>query len=237
MGENHPTDAFENEGLTVISLGFPQTKTTKDDQQQAEGMPSLRWFVTRGEWEAFVADLCENIVGKLQEAGLPTVALDLIPDLKRHTSEKYSFASNWSHRHTAYAAGLGTFGLSKGLITRKGKAMRFTSFIVEARLPADIRPYENHQAWCSFYAKGTCGDCMTRCPVNAITENGHDKALCSAYLDQLKKTLGPDMVTQSHYVSGCGLCQSRVPCQDGIPTELLEDHAQGPGQAPVHLGD
>ena len=38
--------------------------------------------------------------------------------------------SKWSERHAAYACGLGTFGLSKGLITEKGMAGRFASIIV-----------------------------------------------------------------------------------------------------------
>lgn len=218
---NLEIDSVKNEDLTVISLGFSQTKVTKKDQQKAEGIPSLRWFVTRGEWEAFIADLCSRMEKKLESAGIPTVAIDLISDFKRENSERYGLASNWSHRHTAYAAGLGTFGLSEGLITRQGKAMRFTSLLVETRLPADERPYKSHQQWCSFYANGTCGECMKRCPVNAITNEGHDKELCSAYLERLKKVLGPDLVTQSHYVSGCGLCQSRIPCQDGIPADLI----------------
>ena len=36
-------------------------------------------------------------------------------------------ASDWSERHAAYAAGLGTFGLTRALITEKGIAGRFGS--------------------------------------------------------------------------------------------------------------
>lgn len=39
-------------------------------------------------------------------------------------SEK-TFGSNWSERHAAYVCGLGTFGLSKGLITDKGMGRTF----------------------------------------------------------------------------------------------------------------
>jgi epoxyqueuosine reductase len=44
-------------------------------------------------------------------------------------SQRYSYASSWSERHAAYAAGLGTFGLCDGLITARGKAVRFGSII------------------------------------------------------------------------------------------------------------
>ena len=36
-------------------------------------------------------------------------------------------ASTWSERHVAYVSGLGTFGLSGGLITAKGQAVRLGS--------------------------------------------------------------------------------------------------------------
>jgi epoxyqueuosine reductase QueG len=47
-----------------------------------------------------------------------------LPEWSRRPSEKYVFSSNWSERHAAYTAGLGTFGLCDGLITPLGKAMR-----------------------------------------------------------------------------------------------------------------
>ncbi|MBR0596992.1 epoxyqueuosine reductase [Sinanaerobacter chloroacetimidivorans] len=215
-------DTVTDEDLTVISFGFAQTAETKMVQKQAEGMPSLRWIVTRGEWEPFIYDVCERVLKELEKKGIRAVAIDLLPEWSRMTSEKLGIASKWSHRHTAYAAGLGTFGLSDGLITRQGKAMRFCTIIIEGRLPADQRTYQSHYEWCKFYADGTCGACIQRCPVNAITKEGHDKDVCSAFLQKLKNEIGPDILTKSSYISGCGLCQSRVPCQDKVPVRVKE---------------
>lgn len=56
------------------------------------------------------------------------------PDPKR--GEKWqgvSYTSNWSERHVAFVCGLGTFGLSKGLITEKGIAGRLGSLIVSEK--------------------------------------------------------------------------------------------------------
>ena len=66
----------------------------------------------------------------------------------------YVFASLLSERHAAYAAGLGTFGLCDGLITPKGKAMRCGSVVARIQIAATPRPYEDHHAYCLFYAKG-----------------------------------------------------------------------------------
>lgn len=203
--------------LTVISIGFPQTAETKSEQKKASNMPSDRWLYTRGEWEEMIDKITEDIVTKMVMDGFRAVSLDSIKEFARHTSETFGIASNWSHRHTAFIAGLGTFGLSDGLITKKGKAMRFTSIIVNRKLEPTKCEYENYHEYCKFFKDGSCGACITRCPVDAITKEGHDKNKCSTFLQKIKGEIGPDFVKNSHYISGCGLCQSKVPCQDGIP--------------------
>ena len=114
----------------------------------------------------------------LKEAGIPAVSPMIHPDWGRHTSVKYNFSSNWSKRHAAYAAGLGTFGLCDALITPRGKAMRSGSVIARISIPASPRPYEDHHAYCLWYAKGKCKECAVKCPANAISEAGHDKEKC-----------------------------------------------------------
>lgn len=207
----------EDGQLTVVSIGFPQTGNTKRDQRNAAGMPSERWLYTRGEWEKFIARVSSDIVDRLKDRGIQAVSLDSIREFSKQTSPKFGMASTWSHRHTAFVAGLGTFGLSDGLITEKGKAMRFTTIIVKGIVEPTVRPYRDYHAYCKFYTENSCGACIARCPVNAITRDGHDKEKCSEYLEKIKHEIGPDFVRNSEYISGCGLCQSKVPCQDRIP--------------------
>lgn len=82
------------------------------------------------------------------------------------------------------AAGLGTFGLSDGFISEVGKAVRLTSYVVQADLPVTERGDRGPYDWCLYYAKGTCGACMKRCPVGAISKDGHDKNRCASYEDE-----------------------------------------------------
>ena len=56
----------------------------------------------------------------------------------------------------------------------------------------------------------SCGTCIARCPVDAISlEKGKEHAPCSALLDQSQIIHAPRY--------GCGLCQTAVPCESGIP--------------------
>ena len=104
----------------------------------------------------------------------------------------------------AFVCGMGTFGLSKGLITERGVAGRFGSVIVDAPLEVTPRPYTDIYEYCT-----KCGACM-RCPAGAITlEEGKSHEKCSAYVHTLRVKYAPRF--------GCGKCQVKVPCERGIP--------------------
>ena len=124
-------------------------------------------------------------------------------------SERFSYASSWSERHAAHAAGLGTFGLCDGLITAKGKAMRVGSVVAKISIEPTPRPYADHRAYCLFFADGTCGKCIDRCPVRAITESGHDKDEVSAALGSLQRVCQKDLQVRGLWLrlvpGGCAL--------------------------------
>jgi len=229
IGEFHwsPAEAFDlgkkekssSKNLCVISIAFCQAQKTKELNAKETKEPTHRWLVSRSQWENVIEDISEKIVDEIESQGVKAVAIDHIREFSRARSEKYGIASKWSHRHVAFASGLGTFGLSDGLITKKGKAVRFTTIIIESDIEADVREYEKHNEWCKFMQDGSCGDCIRRCPINAITKDGHDKEACQKYILYLrdkyieKKVIKPDDMS-----AGCGLCQAGVACQDRAPT-------------------
>jgi epoxyqueuosine reductase QueG len=119
--------------------------------------------------------------------------------------EQDYYTSNWSERHIAYACGLGTFGLSKGLITGKGIAGRFISLITSAYFTPDKRSYTGIYDYCT-----NCGACVRNCPAQAITlEKGKIHSICSAFVESTRYKHAPRF--------GCGKCQVKVPCESGIP--------------------
>jgi epoxyqueuosine reductase QueG len=199
--------------LSVISWILPITSRTRQSNRQQTKGPSRRWAYTRWYGEKFNEALREHVVKLLTEKGYLAAAPVLQPYFKTFTSEKGHY-SNWSERHIAYAAGLGTFSLSDGFITERGIAHRCGSVVTNLALPASPRTASNHYSNCLFYVNHKCLACIRRCPAGAITERGHDKIKCSEYIDSeigyLKEEYGVEEI-------GCGLCQTKVPCEFKIP--------------------
>ncbi len=207
----------EPTNLRVVSMVFPQMERTKDTQSQETICPSREWLVSRGEWEPLMEEFSGKLVGELEKQGIPAVSIDLISSFQAFRDPNVGWASNWSHRHSAYLAGLGTFGLSEGLITEKGKAHRITSLIVDAALEIWERPYDNPTAWCLYYQDGSCMACINRCPAKAISKEGHDKDVCGEYEDYFALHYWPSDLDSKDYIIGCGLCQAGVPCESRKP--------------------
>jgi len=199
--------------LTVVSLAFPHTAETLAAQRESVRLPSARWSFSRQHWPGFADDMSARLAGWLSGRGIRSVDPERLPEWRWQKSDAYGFASRWSQRHTAYAAGLGTFGLCDGLITEKGKAVRFLSLVLEADIPPTPRAYRDRHEWCLHYRDGGCGLCMARCPAGAVSHAGHDKERCNAYCQAVGRELG----TEPGRDTGCGLCQAGVPCENRRP--------------------
>jgi len=217
----HPDLPVTPAELSVISWVLPQTEATLEEQRREATLPSERWSLVRQFGEAFNCSLRLHLVEYLDAAGISSVAPERLPGFAYRQSPRFGIASNWSERHTAYVAGLGTFGLSDGLITPLGKAMRCGSVVARLALPVTPRPYQGVHDYCLWFAKGTCGVCMQRCPVQAITPDGHDKNACAAYIRNVtapyaRNTFGVE-------ATPCGLCQAGIPCERQIPPALRPD--------------
>ena len=205
------------EEITVICWILPQTRVTKSDNRKQTVYPAERWARARIFGEEVNNNLRKHVVEALQAEGYEAVAPMLSPHWTAKVIDQYKVFSTWSERHAAYASGLGTFGLCDGLITSRGKAMRAGSVVARIQISPTPRPYTDYQGYCLFFTKGTCGQCISRCPVDAITEAGHDKIKCREHLIPTTK----DFV-KSHYGFdgyGCGLCQTKVPCESRIPVK------------------
>nr|MDO8079181.1 epoxyqueuosine reductase [Candidatus Freyarchaeota archaeon] len=202
------------EEIGVISYILPISKKTRKENARMKDGPSERWAHTRLFGEEFNRKLEAHIVSFLEEKGYFAVAPELERSLFRMlVDEKVGWASTWSQRHVAFAANLGTFGLSDGLISEKGKAHRAGSVIVNQRLDSPQRTSDIHRD-CRFFQKGSCKRCVKRCPAGAITEEGHDKNKCQEFVFKQIPTIKEKYDID---IYACGLCQTAVPCEEKIP--------------------
>jgi epoxyqueuosine reductase len=213
------------ESVSVISFVLPIHKETRLSNAQEKEGPSLRWNHTRWHGQDFIIELSKYLVSLLESMGFSAVAPELSPFFEI-LPVPGGFASKWSHRHIAYAAGLGTFSLNDGFITSKGLAMRCGSVVTNLKLEPSTRPYPHHLSNCLFYAMGKCGKCIDRCPGGAISEKGHDKLKCFEILYKTQKPWLEGTHGQGYIgkYAGCGLCQTGVPCENHIPVPESKKH-------------
>lgn len=199
---------------TVISLFFPFTEVVKKSNRNCVDGPSPAWLHGRVEGQNYLA----TYIRRLQEWFSVQGVKSCVPILDTRFQKvvagnnmteyfcvsETTFGCNWSERHAAYVCGLGTFGLSKGLITEKGMAGRFVSIIIDTEIEADARQYSGIYDYCS-----QCGACVRRCPAGAISAQGKNHNICNEWLKKMGELHAPRY--------GCGLCQTRVPCESRIP--------------------
>ena len=114
--------------------------------------------------------------------------------------------SRWSQRHVAYLAGHGTFGKNNMLISDAGSVGRYFSVVTSLTVVPD-KPVEEER--CLWKRNGSCGVCMARCEVGALTEAGFDRFKCLAQcLVNMERFPGADV---------CGKCTVELPCSYKIP--------------------
>jgi epoxyqueuosine reductase len=174
--------SYAAENLSIVAFILPiNIETKKENLEYSKQMPSIKWANTRLFGEETNVNVQKMLVDELKRLKINAMAPAI--ENRLFKIDRKIWASNWSHRHYAFAAGLGSFGLSDGFINARGKAMRCGSIIVDYKLPSDAenRPHDPYH-YCT-----NCGDCISRCPVGAITlENRHDKIKCS---ERVMKTI------------------------------------------------
>jgi len=205
---------------SVISWVLPISRKTRELNQREKHWPSREWVLTANQGGFFLAQLRDHMVAFLNSRGYRAVAPQPLTIREKDGAFEVPTASNWSERHVAYAAGLGTFSLNGGLITAAGIAHRCGSVITELSLLPTRQPNSEHLHYCLFHREGTCGACIERCPSGALSRKGNDKAKC--YVQIYRKA--PAVLTElyglipdDYRVGSCGLCQTGVPCESGIP--------------------
>ena len=200
---------------SVVSLFFPMSEAVRVSNRRGKWKASDLWAYARIEGQDYINAFMAALAAWFAREGVSACVPSSDPRWKKALAgrgiegfpemDRKTFTSRWSERHAAYVCGLGTFGLSRGLITEKGMAGRFGSVLVTEALEAEARHYTGVYDYCI-----RCGACVKRCPARAIDlRKGKNQIKCGLFV---KST---ELVHRPRY--GCGLCQTKVPCETRIP--------------------
>jgi epoxyqueuosine reductase QueG len=222
--------------LRTISIVFPYSQKIREEGQKPIKLkhfllPSEFYSVGRNYANEFIASTLKKTNSYFEDEGFNGVGGVLSDTYTVIT--KGRFYSTWSERHIAFAAGLGTFSLHEGFISDVGCNIRLGSVVTDA--PLEITPRKSDEPYsnCLFYAKSICKECTNKCPANAITTEGHDKALCNNYRMKVSRRMVPRLTSilkphtrningewrEKSFPVGCAFCQFGVPCMDKNPTK------------------
>jgi len=232
-GSGFPCEENLGARLRIVSIVFPYVPEIREAGEQNRGdMPPEIYCVARNLADAFIRAVLDRVADFLQEHGhRATSGIESRAFRMLSNEEPRRIYANWSERHVAFAAGLGTFSLHEALITEAGCNVRLGSVVTDAPLGVTSRRSDDPYANCLHFAKGTCGACIEKCPAGAITEDGHDKNTCRLYGAKVREEMlgrpvrsvlrskhlkinDEDRVT---YSVGCALCQFGVPCMARNP--------------------
>jgi len=197
---------------TVISCFMPISKEIRRSNRTGDD-PSWGWLHSRIEGANALNILCEQLIDFIDRDGYTSLRPSRDKRLVTTRSAPPNppmVTTNWSERHVGYLCGLGTFSLSKALITEKGCAGRIFSLITSLELEPTVAAYQGIFDYCS-----NCGKCARRCPVGAISEyNMKDDWACKRKCNEPLEHSAP------YY--GCGKCMIGTPCEHAIPRKRRE---------------
>lgn len=194
---------FLAEANTVVAFFLPFKKEVSRTNIKAKES-SRAWGVAYIETNELIRQLSLYLKAVLEGSGHRSVVIPAT-----HNWDEKKLISDWSHRHVAYIAGLGRFGLNNMLITDKGSCGRFGSFITSAGIAADPRPQTES---CLYKYDGSCRKCVKRCVNDALHEDSFDRFRC---YDMLLENV--ENLKELGYADVCGKCLVGVPCSHTNP--------------------
>ena len=170
VGENHlmPCDLLPA-AQTVFAFFLPFRKEIIEHNRNGK--------LASREWARVYIDTNQLIsrIGLELQAALAEKKIQLVSQSPTYDFDKEKLIANWSHRHIAYACGLGTFGRNNLLITAKGCSGRLGTLILD--IPLEPSPRTQLIHYCLDDTKG-CSYCQKICPVQALSDPIFNRQSC-----------------------------------------------------------
>lgn len=194
------------EARSVVAYFIPFDKQLHRRNAESPFYASRSWAVAYVETNQLISDLNQHIKTELASMGYRAA---LVPPT--HNFDEESLMSDWSHRHMAYAAGIGSFGVHNLLITAKGCSGRVGSLVTNLDLiPSPAQQGEN----CLTKVGQKCLKCVKRCAYDALHADRFDRHAC------YKQVLLNDRHHSDLPLTDvCGKCAAMVPCSVTNPVK------------------
>jgi len=199
---------------SVVSFFLPFAGWVVEANAQHRYQVAREWPTAYLETNALINRITGLLINALTKHGIRSAAAPAT-----HNYDPISLICRWSHKSVAVIAGLGSFGLHRMVITEAGCAGRFGSLVVECDLEVTQVAAKER---CLYFFDGSCHECVSRCPVDALTMDGSlDKQCCNRRLIGLAKLHGSDSPADACGKCAIGPCslESAVPDQ-GILTSI-----------------
>ncbi len=184
---------------SVVVYFIPFSKGLHRENFKTESYCSRSWAVAYLETNRLISEINAHLKSELDSH---SHRVALIPPT--HNFDQESLMSDWSHRHVAYVAGIGRFGVHNLIITEKGCTGRLGSFVTDLALEPSPLPKEE---LCLQKAGIDCLKCVERCQYGALYGDRSDRRACYRQClvnDEYHRDLDLTDV--------CGKCCAMVPC-------------------------
>lgn len=172
---NMPEDVLPD-ARVVLSYYIPFTRELAKTNAEAGRLAAPEWALAYEETNAMFVFLNAHLIAFLEELGYRAA----VPQASK-TFDWEKLKSDWSQRHMAYAAGLGTFGVNNMLITKNGCCGRYNSIVTNLDVEPDAPLAEE---LCLYKKNGSCLVCVKNCPVGALTTTGYNRKICYALTEE-----------------------------------------------------
>lgn len=214
IGPSHemPKDVLPDAGI-IVAYFVPFTKELSRINAKAGRHAAPEWAVAYEETNTMFGFINEHLIGYLNKIGYKGKVSE-----ETKTFDQNLLKSNWSHRHFAYAAGLGTFGVNNMLITKSGCSGRYFTLVTNL----DVTPDEPmKEELCLYKSKGKCLACVRNCPANALSDNGYQRQACFELIKEnaaihtgygSSYSYSEDIDNQPGGSQVCGKCITASPC-------------------------
>ncbi len=199
-------------GARTVLVWFLPFKEPLQRDNARGGRPSLSWGRAYVSTNKLIERAGQGFKDLIQEAGGEAA---LTP--ATHNFDKKRLVSLWSHKHLAHLSGLGRMGINCQLITPAGCGGRLGSLVTDLEL--GDHPLVTAEQLCLLKAGNKCGKCIETCPIQALSTDGLNRALCYRRLQENYDLLmAPDGLPGSTQV--CAKCQVGMPCSLKAPLPL-----------------